>query len=469
MAAWVGLTWLVSRTPPLDNAEQLTWVRQLDWGYYKHPPLPTAVLWPWVQLFGLNEWVTYAAAVGVTGLGLGVGWQLVGRLAGATVADIALLATLCNTHFTQRLAHFNHDVLLMPCVVLAAWWAWRAFERRSRLDWLGVGVALGLGALAKYQVALAGVALLAWWGVNRGWRDSVHVQGLFLAAGVALLILSPNLLWVFSHDWLPVRYAAENSLAHAATEGMAKPSVWKWIGDQLGMALGSLALLIALRWRGRLRSGEAGPVDGPAPRALPFLLCWGVLPLLLMPLGGGLLHARLHANWAFAYLPLTCAAAMLAWRSVNWARMDRRAIVLSFALVQVTLIGVTVLRCFDGWPGLNLSAHPRRFASQQLADQIGPAARAALGGPVLVIAGPYRLAGVLSLRLPERPVVWIDGRSDISPWVPSDLPRRCGVLWVGLQGQVPPDGVDLRPFGDGLWWGVQKAERPGACAVAGSG
>src|SRR5256885_10565865 len=24
-----------------DNLEQLTWVHSLEWGYYKHPPLPT--------------------------------------------------------------------------------------------------------------------------------------------------------------------------------------------------------------------------------------------------------------------------------------------------------------------------------------------------------------------------------------------------------------------------------------------
>ena len=41
-----ALCWLLlldrgALAPPTDNIEQLTWVRSLEWGYYKHPPLAT--------------------------------------------------------------------------------------------------------------------------------------------------------------------------------------------------------------------------------------------------------------------------------------------------------------------------------------------------------------------------------------------------------------------------------------------
>ena len=58
-APWL---WLLERStlaPPTDNIEQLTWVRSLEWGYYKHPPLPTWLLWPFVQALGWSAWTTY--------------------------------------------------------------------------------------------------------------------------------------------------------------------------------------------------------------------------------------------------------------------------------------------------------------------------------------------------------------------------------------------------------------------------
>ena len=39
--AWVAVAVWLYRTPPIDNVEQLVWREAVEWGYYKHPPLPT--------------------------------------------------------------------------------------------------------------------------------------------------------------------------------------------------------------------------------------------------------------------------------------------------------------------------------------------------------------------------------------------------------------------------------------------
>ncbi|WYX49397.1 hypothetical protein WJ977_19460 [Achromobacter xylosoxidans] len=57
--AWLWLSNRIVLAPPTDNIEQLIWVRSLEWGYYKHPPLPTWLLWPVVRLLGWNAWATY--------------------------------------------------------------------------------------------------------------------------------------------------------------------------------------------------------------------------------------------------------------------------------------------------------------------------------------------------------------------------------------------------------------------------
>ena len=113
-ARWIGLfllvygaLWLLVHggtvlVPPMDNIEQLIWVRKLEWGYYKHPPLTTVLLWPLVQLFGLHGWVTYVLGATLTLGALGLLWWLLRRMHDSRFATIALLAMLCITNIGGR-------------------------------------------------------------------------------------------------------------------------------------------------------------------------------------------------------------------------------------------------------------------------------------------------------------------------------------------------------------------------------
>jgi 4-amino-4-deoxy-L-arabinose transferase-like glycosyltransferase len=461
---WLLLLWATSKSPPVDNAEQLAWVRSLEWGYHKHPPLPTALLWPLVKLFGLHEWVSYAAGAGVTVGALLVCRALLRQVCGTPMANLATLATLCVGYYTQRLSYFNHDVVLLLCVSAAAWCCWQAFALRSGRAWLALGLVMGLGALAKYQVALAGVSVLACWVLNRGWRDAVHRRGLWQAVLLALLVLSPHALWVVSHDFLPLQYLRANGISTAMTVSQCSVGILRWIGNQFSQLAGPLLLGLGLWLRVRRR---AVPVSTPAAaagiNARWFLLCWGVLPLLLIPLIALLMRGELHMNWGTAYMPLTCAALMAWLGRSHWQKVTRDEALWGFAAVQLLLVAYLLATAPGHAPVLN-QHRSRNFASQHVADLIGPPARALLGYEVQIIAGPQRLASALALRLAERPLVLIDGRFDWSPWIPQDMHHVCGILWVGDAGRAAPPDLDRHELGEGLWWAVERlSDDPDLC------
>lgn len=469
LAIW-GLAWLLllhftRQSPPGDNAEQLTWVRALAWGYHKHPPLPTALLWPLVQVFGLRLWLPDLLGATTTLTALVLAHQLVARLCGTHRAALAMLGTLCVGFYTHRLSFFNHDVVLMPCVALAATCCWQALAHRSRRAWWGLGMAMGFGLLAKYQAALMAVPVLVCWAHARGWRDAQHRRGLLIAVLLALVIVSPNLLWLVTHDFLPLRYVAGNSLMATPSLERSANSVSNWAGGVLTQLVGPLLLGAGLYWR-------AGPSDHATPRAVAlkagadvrlFLFAWGLLPLLLIAGLGLLLRARLHLNWAMAYLPLSCATLMLAVEAARWQRVRLREAVWGFALIQLVLAAYIVATSNAGTLVYD-DKRLRNFAAGAVTAAVGPPARAALGGPIRVIAGRQRLVGGIALMLDEQPLVLLDGRLDISPWVPADLPQACGVLWMGRTGDEPPPGVQVHPIGNNLWWGVSPPAGPaGRC------
>jgi len=467
---WLAFLNWTSRVPPVDNIEQLTWVRSLEWGYYKHPPLPTWLMAVAVRLFGLNAWTSYGLGALCTVTGMALFWRLLVRLRGPAVASLALLAVLCITFYNYRLYYCNHNVALLPLVVGAAALTERAFATRRQRWWLALGVVMGLGLLAKYQMVVTGLAVLVFWLQQRAWRDTVHRRGLLAAVLVALLVFLPHLRWLVGHDFGPIGYAMQTSLGVELAPGQRWLGGARWLVDQLGnRALPAWLLLVFAvhGWRKRQVPVPAEPpaTAGPARTTRAFLLSWGVVPLGFMALVGLLGGADLQLHWGTPYLLFTVPALMTLLPGKPWAApqtLVRARLV--FLLLQALLMVLSLLSSPRGVPALN-DRHWRNFDAEALAAAVGEPARQALGGPVRVISGPAGVAGALALQLAERPLVLIDGRPDRSPWVPSDLVARCGVLELGAAG-LWADARPVGPVAPDLFWRVKRGQDEGdACST----
>ena len=139
--AWLTMLGATTLTPPVDDLEQLTWVRALRWGGYKHPPLPTFLLWLPVSLFGLSGWITYILGAATTLSALTMLWRFLCAVRGKAYASVALLAMLCITFYNRRLYYYNHKVVLMWFVVASAICCWQAFATRRMRWWCALGAA----------------------------------------------------------------------------------------------------------------------------------------------------------------------------------------------------------------------------------------------------------------------------------------------------------------------------------------
>ena len=446
-AVWLALLAATSLSPPTDNIEQLTWLHSLEWGYYKHPPLPTWLLWLPAQLFGANAWTSYATGAALTLAAMGLMWRLLARLRGRRHATLALLAMLCITYYNGRLYYYNHNVVLMFFASASAALCWQAHSSRQLRWWAALGVALGLGLLAKYQVVVTMTSVFVFWLSQRGWRDPLQRRGLWLALLIVLVMFTPHLLWLSTHDFAPFRYANETSLGLHLGVAQRWTEALHWLVDQVAnRALPAWALLAVALYASR-RSAKppdevetaaekaaqavsvaaADPQQHAAGRAL--LLCWGLTPLLFMPLVVVVAGAEPQLQWGTPFMLFAVPAAM-EWVGPRggWARLPLRPALIAFAVIQGLLLLLSQLTSPSG-PAALRDRHWRSFDSPALAALLEAPARQALsGGPICVVSGPPKEAGALALRLTDRPLVLIDGRYDRSPWVSAELVQRCGVL-----------------------------------------
>ena len=460
-AVWLLHLAATSLSAPVDNIEQLTWVRSLQWGYYKHPPLPTWLLWLPVQLLGQSESTAYLLGAAVTLGAMGVFWRLLSSLRGPTYAALAVLAVLCITYYNGRLNYYNHNVVLLLAVVVSARCCWRAFDEKRLRWWLALGVVIGLGALTKYQIAVTVLSVLCFWVSQRGWREPLHVRGLLLAALIAVMILAPHLLWLSTHDFSPIRYAMTTSLGvHLGTTGRLM-NAGNWLADQLFNRSLPALILLGLCAYSASRGRRVGltqlppPLLATKPGSRALILCWALVPLIFMTAVGIVFGSDLQLQWGTAFLPFIVPAVMELMPREFWLRVRMTFALKAFLAIQGLLLLISHVTSPAGLQSLK-DHHWRAFQQKAFADEVAAPARAALGGPIHTVIGEAAVVGGFALQLPERPLVLIDGSFRNSPWVPSGLVSRCGAVEIIRAASPLADATPVGSAFPGIYWRTIK-------------
>ena len=452
--AWLWLLQSVALTIPMDNVEQLVWSRSLEWGYHKHPPLPTWLIALPARLTHYSAESTVVLGCICTLLSLLIFWRLIQKIWGGPHAYIALLAGLCITFYNGRLSYFNHNTVLMLCVSASAYSAWAILSTGRIRWWMTLGISAGLGLLSKYQyllVLLPG-AFLAW--RLQAWRDHRQRQGIVLATLTALAISAPHLLWLLQQDFAnsPISYALKSSRPAFLEAGLNLNHRWHsglWLLDLLlNRCLPTLLFLFGLKALSEPeridRPRTSSPVSGEQ-----FLWLWGVLPPLAITALGLLAGMDLQMQWGTAFAIWTVPPLMML------LGMHRRRIcpaltwlaLVLFLCIQGLLMLLSYSTSSYGCCAEASPHHWRKFDSRKLANELDASARAAVGGTFKIIAGPTTVAGAVSTALPDKPKVLIDHNLKISPWIdPQELQFGCVVeLWP------PHTGPQERTLLSGGW------------------
>lgn len=459
-AIWLSLLNSVALTPPADNIEQLTWMNSLQWGYYKHPPLPTWLMLAFSQLAGWTAWSSELLGALCTLTSLAIYWSLLRDIEGRRVALLGLLAALCITFYNGRINYYNHNTVLTLWVAASAWLWWRILTRARLRWWLLLGLVAGLGMLSKYQYAVTAACGL-WLFVQQGlWRSPAHRRGALAALAVAGAVFAPHALWLLGQDKGPIAYAMQSSLG--AGLGPAARLAWttQWLADWLfNRCLPALVLLAVAWWMSRRAPGSPPAVAGPALQTLvagrSLLRVWGLLPPAFMVAMGLLKGVDLQLQWGTAFALWTVPVVMRALGLREGPLRAHRTMAVINSVFVVLQIGL-LWQAFDtSYLGAHAPrpAHWRQFPSQSLAAAVAGPAEQALGVPINIISGPGIVSGAVALWLPSRPRVLIDGDLAISPWISTADLQRDGVLELWPPGKGP---ADVQRVLGGWGWRVIK-------------
>ena len=350
MWAWaVGVTTLAAairlaaiRISPLqlygDEAQYWFWSRRLALGYLTKPPLAAWLIRLSTLGGDAEPFVRLPAPLLQAAAGLFL-YCAGRRLYDPRAALWGLLVYTLTPAVQLGAFVISTDTPMMACLA-AALWAYAALQQAPPgQGWraaAALGLALGLGFLAKYAALYAVIGILAHLVVSPAARRSWGPRAALAACGAFLFVASPNLVWNAVNGFAAFRHLGAEAAWGDRKGGPAAGAAF--VASQLGV-FGPFLFAILVgggTWLAvRRRVG--------APDAL--LMSWAAPPLAIV-LAQALI-AGAKANWAVAaYAPASLLVA--AWM-LRWERPRILAAILgAHALVAVAgLAGVVYPRLAD--------------------------------------------------------------------------------------------------------------------------
>lgn len=225
----------------VDEAHYALYAAHPALSYFDHPPLVGWVQWPLVALHAPEAllrlvpgllWL--ATVVGAYRLTLRLSLPLYGTGADREAAALwAVLALLLAPLLHILGIGLLPDTLLMALTVALMHQTLTLMDpahQKSVRHWLLLGVLLGLAGLSKYTAIFAALAVALCLLQAHGLR-LLRIPGLWIAVLMAMLMVSPVLLWNAQNQWVSFKYQT----AHGAGGGWQLQQVLRFLLVQLGV------------------------------------------------------------------------------------------------------------------------------------------------------------------------------------------------------------------------------------------
>jgi dolichol-phosphate mannosyltransferase len=201
--------------PIVDEAYYWFYSQNVDLAFLDHPPLVAWLNWVGTQLFGNTPGGVRIGAIACGLIALAYVYRLALAVSGRR--EVALGAVLLGCALP---AFFLSGFLMTPDAPLVAAWAAGLFYLHRALvlgdarAWWGVGLAMGLGMLAKYPIVLLAAGAAGFLLTDSAARRWLARPQPYLAVLLAAALFSPVLIWN-AHDWASFAFQGSRRMQQA--------------------------------------------------------------------------------------------------------------------------------------------------------------------------------------------------------------------------------------------------------------
>lgn len=316
-------------------------------GYVDFPPVVPLLARLETALLGVTPWSLRLLPSALSGL-LVVLFGLYARRLGASapVQAIALVIGIAAPYLLAANWVFQTVTFDQVTWMVALYWLLCIVVDGRRRHWIALGVTLGVGLEVKYTIAALVVGIVAAVLLAPRLRAQLRTVSPWLAAGIALLIWTPNLAWQIANGFPSLTYVTNHQ--GSISEGGGIASYLEILALELALLLPLwIAGIVSLFRSGRLR---------------PIAICC-VVPLALFLFAG-------KGYYAAGTIPIVMAQGLVAISRLRRPRVRaglHAAVVVACALQFVLLLQLTI----PITPPSRLHATGLDATSEVFADSVG--------------------------------------------------------------------------------------------------
>ena len=422
---------------PLDVIEMVGWGNAWQAGYPKHPPLPNWVAAAAARLSPGDVWGVYIASYLASACCVWSAWQVGKAYLSPRLALFAALSVDGLLALTNDVAEWNNNVALNLGWALTAWFGFKAIRTEKLQWWLACGIGAGIGLLTKYTMVFHLAPIAAYLLLSPRGRRSLRGPGPYAAAAITLMMFIPHVIWVVTHDFTTLRFAASRTAGtHTWYSHLTNPVIF--LLHQVAFIAPVIFILVPLLKRQPLVAPEHKSAD-------PWLLRAAVIgPVALFTLYGVITGCQLRDIWGATFWTYLGAWLLAEFGGTQDHSATSRAF-RRWALVVAILWGFFIVkqRCE---PYLDPKPTRGHYPGRQLADEVNRRWNERYSHPFGVAAGEAWSAGNIACYSAHRPTMFTDWSVDYlmfdparSPWTGDEDMRRRGGVIVWLADQLGDD------------------------------
>jgi len=387
---WTLVPAISNNNLPLDTIEALAWGSNLQWGYYKHPPLSAFAVKIIYQIFSNNDWAYYFLSQLFVVLAFFIIFKFSEDFFNnktLSLISILLLEGIYFYNFTTP--EFNVNVCQLPFWALTVYYFWKGIKKNKYYDWLLFGFFAALGILSKYLFIYLLVAMdifFIYLIINKKFDFKCLISLISF-----FIVLLPHLIWLIDNNYVSIAYGLhrtgiENS--DFLSSHMLNPFIFLF--KQVGILI---PFFVMMYFSVKKINIKLNLKD----KKLLFLIAINIVPLILMFCTSLIMGAKIRTMWMTPfYLFFGVLFVYIYRKEVILKKINQFLtvflILFIFSPLAYLYISITQTDKRTDYPGKKIAQIVQTEWDKNFSDKIG------------LVGGDEWYGGNLSYHLKSRPV-----------------------------------------------------------------